>query len=63
MGLCWGCPTLGGAQCSRTALNAPAQVTPLFAPLPGFLWLEVTRVRCVLVQPLPWGTWHTVLWH
>ncbi|NXK84217.1 IMPG2 protein, partial [Amazona guildingii] len=30
----------------RTALNAPAQVTPLLAPLPGFLRLEVTRVRC-----------------
>ncbi|KAM4656820.1 uncharacterized protein AAGF69_009650 [Amazona ochrocephala] len=46
----------------RTALNAPAQVTPLLAPLPGFLRLEVTRVRCVLVQPLPWGARRTVPW-
>lgn len=28
----------------------PAQVTPLFAPVPGFLRLEVTGIRWVVAQ-------------
>ncbi|NXT20030.1 IMPG2 protein, partial [Syrrhaptes paradoxus] len=41
----WGCPG-GLRRGSRTVLSIlPAQVSPLFAPVPGFLRLEVTGIR------------------